>query len=138
MLVMLKKVPGNINVQKLSAILLLEAGFNTMNKIIVNNRMILRIEKDSTFPMEVVSGRRSQAATHLALNKKLITDIVNIYKLPMVTIYTEVANCYDRVAYLFASLCTQYFRLDESMKIFPWTSHGILITYYTNTEGQPL
>ena len=75
---MLEKVAGNINVQKLRAILLLEVDFNAMHKIIFNNRLIPSIEADKAIPMEVIGGRRSQAATHLALNKKLIADITNI------------------------------------------------------------
>ena len=57
--VMLEKVAGNINVQKLRAILLLEADFNAMHKIIFNNRLMPRIEADNAIPMEVIGGRRS-------------------------------------------------------------------------------
>ena len=56
---MLEKVPGNINVQKLRAILLLEADFNAMHKIIFNNSLILSIERVNAIPIEVVRGRRS-------------------------------------------------------------------------------
>ena len=56
---MLEKVAGNINVQKLRTILLLEADFNAMHKIIFNNRLIPSIEADKAIPMEVIGGRRS-------------------------------------------------------------------------------
>ena len=146
--VMLEKVPGNINVQKLRAILLLEADFNAMHKIIFNNRLIPRIEADNAIPLEVIGGRRSQAATHLALDKKLIADIANVRKLPMATICADATNCYDRVAHPFASLCAQYFGLEltyltvlfqaiQSMKMFLRTSHGISTNYYSDTIGQP-
>ena len=71
-----------------------------------------RIEADNTMPREVIGRRRSQAATHLALNKKLIVDITNVRKIPTVTICADATNCYDRVAYPFASLCAQYFGLE--------------------------
>ena len=103
---------GNVHVQNLRVILLLEADFNTMHKIIFNNRLILNIEAVNVIPMEVIGGRQSQAATHLALDKKLISDIANVRKLLMITIYTDATNCYDRVTYPFASLCAQYFGLD--------------------------
>ena len=146
--VMLEKVAGNINVQKLRAILLLEADFNAMHKIIFNNRLMPRIEADNAIPMEVIGGRRSQAATHLALNKKLIADIANVRKRPTATICADATNCYDRVAHPFASLCAQYFGLEltcltmlfraiQSMKMFLRTSHGISTTYYSDTIGQP-
>ena len=145
---MLEKVPGNINAQKLRAILLLEADFNAMHKIIFNNRLIPRIEAENAIPLEVIGGRRSQAATHLALDKKLIADIANVRKLPMVTICADATNCYDRVAHPFASLCAQYFGLEltyltvlfqaiQSMKMFLRTSHGISTNYYSDTIGQP-
>ena len=41
---MLEKLPGNINVSKLRAILLLEADFNALNKILFNTRVMLLME----------------------------------------------------------------------------------------------
>ena len=99
---MLEKSAGDVNVQKLRAILLLEADFNAMHKIIFNNRLILSIEAENAIPMEIIGGRRSQAATHLALDKKLIADIANVRKLPTITICADATNCYDRVAHPFA------------------------------------
>ena len=49
--------------------------------------------------------------TNLVLNKKLIIDIANTKKLLIVIMHADVANYCNRVAYLFASLSTQYFRL---------------------------
>ena len=90
-----------MHVQKLRAILLLEADFNALHKIIFNNRLIPNLEANNAIPMEVIGGRRSQAATHLALDKKLIADIANVRKLPMITICADATNCYDRVAHSF-------------------------------------
>ena len=58
-LVMLEKVVGSINAQKLRAILLLEADFNTQHKIIFNNRFILKLEAANRIPIEVIGRRRS-------------------------------------------------------------------------------
>ena len=146
--VMLEKIAGNINVQKLRAILLLEADFNALHKIIFNNRLMPKLEESGTIPVEIIGGRRSQAATHLALNKKLISDIANVRKLPMITICADATNCYDRVAHPFASLCAQYFGLEvsylavlfraiQSMKMFLRTSYGISQTAYSGEEGRP-
>ena len=44
---------------------------------------------------------------YLALNKKIIVDIVNMRKRPIVTIYTDTTNYYDRVVYSFAILYAQ-------------------------------
>ena len=109
---MLEKSAGNFNVQKLRAILLLEADFNAAHKIIFNNRLVPNIEAVNSIPIEVIGGRRIQAATQLALDKKLIADIVNVRKCPTITICADAMNCYDRVAHPFASLCTQHFSLE--------------------------
>ena len=111
---MLEKVAGNVQVQKLQAILLLEADFNAMHKIMFNNRLMPNIEAMNAILMEVIEGRWSQAATHLILDKKLISDIANVRKLPMITICANAANYYDRVAHPFGSLYMQYFGLDLS------------------------
>ena len=55
---MLEKLAGNVNVVKLRAILLLEADFNTLNKIVFNGRAILLIEALKTIPYEVIEERR--------------------------------------------------------------------------------
>ena len=67
MSVILEKVVGNVHVQKLWAILLLEADFNAMHKIMFNNRLMPNIEAMNAIPMEVIGGRRSQASTHLLI-----------------------------------------------------------------------
>ena len=43
---------------------------------------------------------------YLALSKKLIADKANVRKRPMVVIYADTVNYYDRVVYPFTSLCT--------------------------------
>ena len=75
--IILEKVAGNINVAKLRAILLLEADFNTLNKIVFNRRTIPRIEIAKTIPYEVIGRRRGQSSLYVALNKKLVYDIRN-------------------------------------------------------------
>ena len=67
---MLEKLIGSINAQKLRAILLLGADFSAMHKIIFNNRLMLNIEVTNAILIEVIGGRRSQAATYLALDEK--------------------------------------------------------------------
>ena len=66
---MLEKLAGNINAQKLRAILFPEVDFNGMCKIIFDNRLISEIEATNIIPEEVIEDWRSQVATHLMLNK---------------------------------------------------------------------
>ena len=64
--------------KKLRVILLLEADFNAVRKIIFNGRMMLRLEKANIIPNEIIDSKRIQVAIYLALNKKLISDIANV------------------------------------------------------------
>ena len=75
--VMLEKKPGVVRVDKLRAILLLEADFNGINKIIFNTKLIPSIEHSQSIPREIIGGRRAQLAIQLTVNKKLISDITN-------------------------------------------------------------
>ena len=75
LLVILEKSSGKILVLKLRAILLLEADFNALYKIIFNVRILPALEKDNLILSEILGGRRSQSTLYIALNKKLIVDI---------------------------------------------------------------
>jgi len=75
--IMLEKSAGNIKVSKLRAILLLEADFNALNKIVFNNRTIPNLEASNSIPYEVIRRRRRQLLIHMVLNKKLVCDISN-------------------------------------------------------------
>ena len=118
-----------------------------MHKIIFNNRLIPGLEAMEVILMEVIGGRRSQAATHLVLNKKLISHIANAWKLLLITIYADATNCYSRAAHPFASLCAQYFRLEivclavlfrmtQLMKLFLRTSYSVLDSCYSEDEDK--
>ena len=54
--VMLEKVLGKLSVSKLRVILLLEANFNTLHKIIFNRRILPTLEKKHLIPYEIVRG----------------------------------------------------------------------------------
>ena len=70
-------------------ILRLEAEFIALQKIIFNGRFMPYLETSNYMPQEIIGGRMSQVAAHLALNKNLIADISTIRKLPIVTICTD-------------------------------------------------
>ena len=70
------------------------------------------LEASFSIPQEIVGGRMSQAATNLALSKKLIADVYTNGKLPTVTICADTTNFYDRVAHPYASLCSKCFGME--------------------------
>ena len=103
------------------------------------------LEATSSIPQEIIEGRRSQAATHLVLSKKLIADTSNIRKLPTVTTCADATNYYDRVAHPYASLCSQYFGMEicyllvlfkaiQNMNMHLRTVFGVSISFHTSKE----
>ena len=83
-----------------------------MHKVIFNNRLLPSIEVAEAILIKVIGSRRSQAVSHLALDKKLISNIANVRKLPIINVCTNAINCYNRVAYSFTSLYAQYFLVE--------------------------
>ena len=76
------------------------------------------------------------------IDKKLISDMANMWKRPIVIIHIDATNYYNRVAYLFASLYAQYFGLEVSnllvlfrtmqmMRIFLCASFGTSGNFYS-------
>ena len=96
---MLEKSLGNIDVQNLRVILLIGSYFIDVYKIIFNGILMLTLEEENEISIEIIRGSRTQAATYLALNKKLISDIANVKKLLTAT------TCEDATNYL--RVCVQ-------------------------------
>ena len=72
--VMLEKIEGVIRVDKLRAILLMEADFNFYNKLIFGHRMILKLELHNRFPLELYGSRGNMSADKIAVNRRLVID----------------------------------------------------------------
>ena len=86
---------NDISVIKLRTILLLEADFNTINKIIFNTRFILTLETQDIILKEFIRGRCRQSAICVAINKKLLACIANQIKRLHATISADASNCFD-------------------------------------------
>ena len=87
---MILKKEANILVTKLRSLLLLEADYNAMNKIIFNTRLIPSLELYKMIPTEIIGDRRGMSAICIALNKKLQADIANQAKLSSIIVYADV------------------------------------------------
>ena len=66
--VVLEKKPGCLLIEKLWAILLMEADFNMINKLIVGVRMMHLAEETNEMPIEQSGGRKHHSADEAALN----------------------------------------------------------------------
>ena len=56
-MIILEKKQGEISISKLRVILLLEADFNVINKIVFNTRLIPKLEAKNMIPREIIGGR---------------------------------------------------------------------------------
>lgn len=103
---MLEKVAGCSLVEKMRAILLMEADFNFMNKMIVGDRMLWNV-RNHGFMAEEIFSEQGRTAEDGSLAKVLFYDIVRQYRLNAAIASIDAANCYDSVAHAIASLVFQ-------------------------------
>ena len=83
-------------------------------KIIFDNRIIPSAEEVNVTLIEVIRGRKLQAATHLALDKKLISDVSNARKLLIIAACADATKYCVSMAHPFTSMCAQYLGVELS------------------------
>ena len=105
--VMLEKKQGVILVNKLCAILLMEADFNFANKTIFGCCMMHFAEDRNDIAGECAGSRQYHEATDVALNHQLFSDIARQKKFLAAITGADLAQCYDRIAHAIASLGSQ-------------------------------
>ena len=132
--VMLEKMYGCTIVQKLRAILLMEADFNFTNKVVYGVRMMDNVRKHGFMPEEIYS-EQGKTADDGTLAKVLFYDIVRQSRLSGGLASIDAANCYDSIAHAIASLVFQAFGVPDGaiesmltaiqeMKYFLRTAYG--------------
>ena len=132
--VMLEKTLGITLVSKLQAILLMEADFNAMNKIVYGDRMMTNVRKCNLMPEEIFS-ERNRMADDGTLCKTLFYNITRQARLPAAIASVDATNCYDRIAHAIATLVFQAFGVPvtaiatmlgaiQNMKFFLRTGFG--------------
>ena len=132
--VMLEKMFGCTLVTKLRAVLLMEADFNSSNKIIFGERMLDNARRHGFMPEEIYS-ERGKMADDGSLAKVLFYDIVRQSRLSAALASIDAANCYDSIAHAIASLVFQAFGVPDGaiesmltaiqeMKYFLRTAYG--------------
>jgi hypothetical protein len=105
--VMLEKKKGIILVDKLHAILLIEADFNYANKTVFGQRMMFFAE-DRGLVAEECSGNCSfHDATEVALNHQLFCDIAQQKRYSAAIGCVDLEQCFDHIAHSITSLCAQ-------------------------------
>ena len=100
---MLKQIAGILLVNKLRAILVMEADFNFHNKLIFGKRMVDVARSEGIIPAEQYADKQSTADDG-SFEKILESDISCQKKLPLCIISADAANCYDRVHHTILAL----------------------------------
>ena len=72
--VMLEKIKNNIKVNKLRAILLMEADFNFINKLMFGHRLMFQVRKYNRIPQELYGGLQNKSSQEVAINRRLTLD----------------------------------------------------------------
>ena len=102
--IMAFKKPDNIKVTNIRSIIISEADWNTIGKLVIAKKMMKNAESSQILPREHIGGRKGRKATDGALTKKLAIDNARLLRKPLAIISTDAANCYDRMLHKFISL----------------------------------
>ena len=146
--VLLEKEFGNIFVDKLRAICLLEADFNWLNKLVFARRMMDQAYASNQVPNEQFARRGVQAA-HGVLCKVLFCDIVRALHVMAGLESVDLGNCYDAVAHPIASIALQAFQTPlamvvltlsvlQTMTFYLRTGYGVATEGYGGTPDDPM
>jgi hypothetical protein len=128
-MVLLKKVFGNINIDKMWAICLLEADYNWLNKFVFAKQLMDKAFEGDIILAEQFAKRQSQA-TEGVLTSGIFCNIAQALHKTMAIESVDLANCYDAVAHLIASIALQCFKVCKVMVammlyvLFWWYSLG--------------
>jgi len=101
--VMLEKVAGVALVNKLRAILLMEADYNFFNKWVFGHMAINRLYEEGYIPEEQYSQRES-TAEDARLDSRLTMDISRQLRIPFANVSVDADKCYDRINHIIMSL----------------------------------
>ena len=102
-MVLLEKEFGSIFFDKLRAIILFEADFNWIQKIVFSTKMANLAEKHNLIPPEQCAAPRKDG-NEGSLLKVFHTDHLRTMQIRHATISADLENCYDSVAQAVAAL----------------------------------
>ena len=146
--VLLEKVKGNIFINKMRAICLLEADYNWPNKLIYAKWMMDRAYDAGIVPAEQFARRGVQAAEGV-LTTTLFSDIVRVMHRTAAIESVDLANCYDAVAHPIPSIALQSFKVRQTMvammlyvlqtmKFYLRTAYGQSEWSYGGSKEEPM
>ena len=146
--VMLEKIPGNTSVEKLRAILLMEADFNFGNKLLFGQRMVKAAEDANALPHDSFGSRKNKNSQEVFICRLLFFDIVRLSKHNDALGSYDAQTCYDRVVHSLTSLVgesvgmplpnlTCLFLAIQGMRFYLRTAFGDSNSFYTCESDTP-
>ena len=105
--VMLEKFKGVTKVDKLRAILLIEADFNFINKLMFGSRLIKQCTKYENFPKELFGGLANKSAQEVSVNRRLVLDLFRLKRRNGAVAGVDATQCYDRIVHRLAILLSR-------------------------------
>ena len=96
--IMIPKKVKSSDVKDLRIIVLYEADYNTINKII-SKRTMRHAESNGTIPIEHEGGRKNRKAINHPVNKSLTITALTQQRQPAVFVGCDVSSCFDLIAH---------------------------------------
>ena len=138
---------GSVFFDKLRAIILFEADFNWIQKIIFSNKMADLAKKHNLIPPEQCAAP-GKDGNKGSLLKVFHTDHLRTMHIPHATISADLENCYDSVAQAVAALGMRAFGVRattvavflscyNTMKFWLQTAYGVAKEPYRSTAKNP-
>ena len=93
----LEKLPGKPVIEKLRIIMLYEADFNFVLKLIWGKRLVRHAEKHGCLGKSNHGSRSGRQTTDAQLEKLLLYDITRLTRTSLVTVDNDAKSCYDRI-----------------------------------------
>jgi len=105
--VILEKKVGNIHIDNLHAILLMEGDLNAALKIFLGARMIKNAAHLNLIPDECYGSRPGCTAMQVSLTRMLTSDITRQSRATLAVALVDFRTCYDSVAHPPSSITCQ-------------------------------
>jgi hypothetical protein len=121
----------------------MEADFNFCNGLMFAGRMMHQAEVNEHIPLECYRSRKNHEAVDVAVNRRLIADILRQKRIPGAVALVDAESCYDRITHAAGSLCAQSWDVDpksliamllpiQRMKYFLRTAFGDSDTFFSS------
>jgi ribonuclease HI/exonuclease III len=144
----LEKIPGKPRIEKLRIIMLYEADFNFVLKLIWGRRLIRHAEKYQCIGTSNHGSRSGRQTIDALMEKLLLYEYARLTRTSLITIDNDAKSCYDRIIRSLAMIAcvgvglpilaaAMHNRTHHGMVHSIKTRHGTLRPY-SGTDDEPL